>query len=215
MSSPGYSTSTTSLLSGPTVMRLAHAVAQLGAAAGELGLERAEIDVAGDLGLGSVILTQRGGVGHCVETTQTAGPPFRQIDTISGVDGVDEQAVRRAEHAEDGLARAHALGLEVERVAPLGLAADGDEAVVGELRAARGQRADVAEIGRRAAGEGEAHVVAQVPADDGGERDHRRGHERALAALGRRQIGEIVFGLRGSARLVGHHFSLLQKVAQG
>ena len=192
--------------------RLAHAIAQLRAAAGELRLERREIEVAGDLGLGCVIMTQRGGIGHRVETTQPAAPPFRQIDSICGVGGADEQAVGRAEHAKDRLTRAHALGLEVERVAPLGLAADGDIGVVLERVAAGGEGTGVTEVGGRAAGEGEAHVVAEVPTDDDGERDDGGSDERALPARRRRQIGEVVFGLRGSARLVGHsHFSLLQK----
>ena len=196
--------------------RLAHAIlhSRSGAAAGERGLERVELQVARHLGL-AVVLAQRRGVGHRVEAAQPPRPALAQVGAIGGVGRAHEQVRARAEQAEDGLARALALGLDVEGVAALGVAGDGDVAIVVERHAARGARTgdrpDVAEVDRLARAEGEAHVGRQMPGQHPRQGDDCRRHQGVLAAWGRLEGPEFVVGVGRWDRLIGHSRSLFQK----
>jgi hypothetical protein len=192
--------------------RRAQAIDEPAGAAGERGLEAVERDVARDFGLFGVVVAQGARERQVVEAAQAAAPVLDQIGAIHVVVGAHEQPRPRAEQPKQALAHVFAVRLQVELVASLGLAGDRDEAVVLEHGAAGGERAGVAEVGRRLGRKGVADVVAQVPADDGRQPHDGHGQKRALGTRRQRQSAEFVCVGRGVG-LVGHR--LFPKLAYG
>ena len=173
-------------------MGSAAAIGEAALSARELRLQAVEREIARDVGLLAIIFTQLIVIGQRVEAAQPSAPALAHVGAIDRVVGAHEQARTGAEHAKQRRPLLVAAArLEIERVAPLGLPAHRHVTIVGELRAASGQRARLAEIDGRARLERIRQIGGEMPGEQAGQTNDGQRHDRAACARRRGEIGQV------------------------